>query len=350
MRQTFTLIRKFGVPLLGIYFGILLFSSICCHDIQRIHGHLFVPDENASFLANINQVQIELELIVESMLQNNTSLSYTHANKADSLSAKLNTQIADNSQRLAHDLTKNVNELKNLSSFSASKIQLQNANQLVAEINETLDKAKILMISEEQPDSHFTDNVMKFLESIFTWSNDEPNDNQIKNPSTNGLVLAELIDSVLLSYGTAYGVNFDMTNMSNMPLTVSNDDGSSIVTNNSGDGNNLRSEIRSTNSSSNKMTKHSDDMNNNYSLVSFADYQTAQALVRKSIQIFNTDLKPHIANNYSDEFVTNLDEGLIHLSNLIASKASPLDIMMIVHSEIHPNLLGAFNLELELVE
>jgi hypothetical protein len=45
-------------------------------------------------------------------------------------------------------------------------------------------------------------------------------------------------------------------------------------------------------------------------------------------------------------FVTNLEKGLTQLNDSISSKASPLDVMMIVHTQIHPNLLEAFNLQL----
>jgi hypothetical protein len=45
-------------------------------------------------------------------------------------------------------------------------------------------------------------------------------------------------------------------------------------------------------------------------------------------------------------FITNLDNGLTQLNNLVAKKDSPLDVMMVVHTQIHPNLLEAFNLEL----
>jgi len=347
MRQTFTLMIKFGVPLLGICSGILLFTSAYISNSPKIYGHLFGTDETASFLANINQVQIELELIVKNMVNNNTSLSHSHANKADSLTPKIIIDIAENNQRLADDLTKAVNELKNLSSFSTSKTQQQASNELVTDLNERLDKAKIIRISQVQPDSNFIDKFTKFLGSIFSWSTGEPNDGQVENSNIDALVFAELMDSVLINYVTAYGVDFDMTNMSNMVMIGSNGNATSTVINNSVSGNNFRPETHSTNSSSNR---HSNEKNSNYSLVNIADYQSAQALVKKTLEIFNTDLRPLIANNYSSVFVTNLDNGLIHLTNSIATKASPLDIMMIVHSEIHPNLLGAFNLELELRE
>ena len=204
-----------------------------------------------------------------------------------------------------------------------------------------------------QPDSNFIDKVTKFLGNIFSWGTGEPNDGQAENSNIDALAFAELMDSALINYGTAYGVDFDMTNMSNMAMIGSNGNATSMVINNSVSGisgNNFKSEMHSTNSWSNRMTEHSNEINRNYSLDNIADYQSAQALVRKTLEIFNTDLRPLITNNYASVFVTNLENGLIHLSNSIASKASPLDIMMIVHSEIHPNLLGTFNLELELRE
>lgn len=83
----------------------------------------------------------------------------------------------------------------------------------------------------------------------------------------------------------------------------------------------------------------------NYTLVNVADYQSAQALATKAQEIFNSELKS-IASNKSSAFLTNLESGLTQLNNLIESKASPMDIMMVVHTQIHPNLLVAYNLKL----
>jgi hypothetical protein len=84
--------------------------------------------------------------------------------------------------------------------------------------------------------------------------------------------------------------------------------------------------------------------NTNYTLVNVADYQSAQALAAKA-QIFNNELKP-IASNKSSAFITSLENGLAQLNNSVEDKAFPTDIMMIVHKQIHPNLLEAFNLKL----
>jgi hypothetical protein len=45
-------------------------------------------------------------------------------------------------------------------------------------------------------------------------------------------------------------------------------------------------------------------------------------------------------------FITNLEDGLTQLKSLIANKDSPLDVMMVVHTQIHPNLQQAFSLQL----
>jgi len=93
------------------------------------------------------------------------------------------------------------------------------------------------------------------------------------------------------------------------------------------------------------MPEHMGEMDNGYQLIHTADYQTAHALAKKGLDFFNSDLR-HMANNNKAIFINNLEKGLKHLNNSIENKGSPTEIMMIVHTEIHPNLLEAFNLEL----
>ena len=87
-------------------------------------------------------------------------------------------------------------------------------------------------------------------------------------------------------------------------------------------------------------------INASSSLVNMTDFQSAQALAAKALEIFNTELRP-IAPNNSSALLTNLENGLSKLNDSIRNKASPMDIMMIVHTQIHPNILQAFNLRME---
>jgi hypothetical protein len=78
-----------------------------------------------------------------------------------------------------------------------------------------------------------------------------------------------------------------------------------------------------------------------------SDYQSAQALVVKASKIFNDKLKfTEIDSKNITGYITNLENGLTQLNNLVEKKDSPLDLMMIVHTQIHPNLLEAFSLQL----
>jgi hypothetical protein len=88
------------------------------------------------------------------------------------------------------------------------------------------------------------------------------------------------------------------------------------------------------------------DNHQTYSLKDISDYQSAQALTRKVYDIFNSTLKPFtMSGNHTDSFESNLYSALNQLDNSITNKDSPMDIMMIAHTKIHPNLLAIFNLD-----
>ena len=108
---------------------------------------------------------------------------------------------------------------------------------------------------------------------------------------------------------------------------------------------NVNMKMGSMNNSSGAMSEQMGEMDNGYQLIHIADYQTAQALAKKGLDFFNSDLR-QMANNNKAIFVNNLEKGLKHLNNSLENKGPPTEIMMIVHTEIHPNLLEAFNLEL----
>jgi hypothetical protein len=87
-------------------------------------------------------------------------------------------------------------------------------------------------------------------------------------------------------------------------------------------------------------------INSSSSLANMTDFQSAQALAAKALEIFKVKLKPMAPNN-SSASLTNLENGLSKLNDSIRNKGSPMDIMMSVHTQIHPNILQAFSLRLE---
>lgn len=345
------MVAKYPLVLLfvSITFSTVLFSNTNnFFIIQNVYAHIFTTDETASFLSFADQLQVESELVQTNLINNNLSLAQKHANKAASLlSPSIIVEIAEKNQKVADDLTTAVDDLQKIT--SSSDKQRQMVNQLVSQINTTLGEAVTIRLEQEQREdsSNFLEKGIEFLRGIFGGGGSEKADNRIdRNTTIQPLAFADLVDSLLINYGNAYAVDFDMTNMSNMAMMSGNS--SSMVmsgmVNNSINNSNSSMNMDSMNMSSSTMNMDS-NMNRNYSLVDITDYQSAQALVTKAQEIFNTEFKL-IAPGNTSIFITNLENGITQLNNSIKNKASPMDVMMIVHTQIHPNLLGAFNLKL----
>jgi hypothetical protein len=352
LRELLYILRRY---LLFVLFYLILSISVISNNdnfhIEKIYAHLFTPNETATFVSIVYQLQAELELVSMNLANNNLSLAQNHASKASSLlTQRILAEIAEDNPKLASDLGNRLTQLETISSTSAD--QVQSTSRVVSDFNERLNEDALVRMAQLQPDSsNFLEGFTKTLGNIFGGD-----DKKVKeqNAKIEALALANVIDSVLINYGNAHQVGFDMTNMSNMVMPTNNDNAVSMIMNNSPDGNmsaaanmSMNMKMHSLNSSSSAMTQHDNEMNDRYSLVNVSDYQSAQALVVKASNIFNDKLKfTEIDNKNITRYITNLENGLTQLDNLVAKKDSPLDVMMTVHTEIHPNLLEAFSLQL----
>ena len=143
------------------------------------------------------------------------------------------------------------------------------------------------------------------------------------NPIIQALTLANVVDEILRNYGNALEIDFDLTNMSN--LGMSNVSHYAMMI---GDSVKNSSMIRE---KSNYMT--------NYMIVNIADYHTAQALSDRAELILNKDLKSMAATSNVTTFIVKRENGMTQLRDVVNNNASPpMDVMMIVHTQIHPNL------------
>src|SRR5215213_3614703 len=150
------------------------------------------------------------------------------------------------------------------------------------------------------------------------------------NSTVQALILANVVDDILRNYGDGLEIDFDLTNMSN--LVMPNVSRSAMM-------------MADENMKNSSMIREKSNYNNNI-IVNLADYQTAQALSDKALQIFNKELKPIAATSNITTFIVKLENGLIQLRDALNNNAAPMDMMMIVHTQIHPNLQKAFNLQL----
>jgi hypothetical protein len=331
---------------MGIVLSTVFSTSVSNILNQKVYAHMFSTDETASFLAFSDQLKVESGLVQTNLANNNLLLAQKHANKAASLlTPSIIVEIAEKNQKVSDDLSTAVDGLQKIT--SSSEKQQQRVNQFVSDINAAMTEAVTIIEQEQGDSSNFLNNGIDFLRGIFGGGSGEKATTKVeKNGTIQALAFADLVDSILIDYGNAYSVDFDMTNMSNMVATGNN---SSFMTMDDIADNNSNSNSSSTNMNSMDMSSSTmanlDNKGRNYTLADMTDYQSAQALTTKAQNIFKTELKP-IASGNSSVHVVNLENGLMQLNNSIKNKASPTDVMMVVHTQIHPNLSEAFNLKL----
>jgi hypothetical protein len=262
-------------------------------------------------------LQTESELVQSNLANNNVSLAQVHANKAAALlTSNITEEIAEENQRVANDLRTAINSLQNI---SFRPLEQQSVDLLVNDIDSILEEAVTKRIEQEQRN----------------------------NATIQALALVDLTNMILEDYGNAYAVRFDMTNMSDMAIMGSNNN-SMVATNDMcAVGNNNNMNMSSVNTSSNmRMNMGSGgETNKSSSIVNMSSYKSAQALAAKAMETYDSELKP-IAPRNAAAFLANLENGLTQLNDAVRNKASPMDNMVIVHTQVQPSLLQAFGLEL----
>ena len=147
--------------------------------------------------------------------------------------------------------------------------------------------------------------------------------NGLYNSTTLALVVANLVDEILRNYGSAYGITYDLTNMSNMMMAM--------MLNNNND---------SSSSGHSTMSEK-----NNAVLVNIYNYQTAQVLSNVVNRLFNDKLSAQALVN-EKVTIDNLEQSIKDLKYAIDNKIRAEYLMEIVHMKIHPMLQSAYDLKL----
>ena len=161
----------------------------------------------------------------------------------------------------------------------------------------------------------------------------------LNNSTTQALVLSRLANLIFLSYGRALGESpATMSKMAGMTMSGKegsmNNMGINIDTKPAGNAG----------MSSNMMMS----MANGTTIIkNMTEYQTAQSLAVKAQDIFNKNLKPLAGNIQSNTPNSQIDKDLSQLKTAIDNKEPFRDIMKIVHLQLHPTLITAYNLQLK---
>jgi hypothetical protein len=316
-------------------------------------GHNFSPDESAKFLGLVDIIKGEAQSVQDDLASKNVSLANQHANRALALvTDNVTKEIAERNPRLSDDLKTTLITLKTSSEPTSNPSTANDINFTVSDLNGILDEIVTARIDPEE----------------------------LSNSTIQALSLVEILDGVLRNYGDAYAVGFDMTNMSmmmgdggggmssmdmggvGMSSMSSMDMGNVGVGGNmSSGGNKIGMQVgapttegaptgiqKQSEPSMGGMSMSMGDMSSSqqYKIVNMTDYHTAKILAQKVQELFNNRLVNASISGTPATVTNDITAAFQELSSSINDKASPMDIMMIVHTKIHPNLITAFGLQL----
>jgi hypothetical protein len=323
-----------------VLLSILMLSVISGSTVS--FGHNFSTNESAMFIALVDLIKTQAQLVQENIASNNVSLASEHADDALALvTDNVTKEIAERNQRLADELGTTLASLKTASETASDNATSASVEQTVFDLDAILDETLTARIDADVLD----------------------------NSTIRAMAMLDILDGILNGYGNAYAVGFDMTNMSmmmgpdgthSMDMMGGGDGMHSMGSMDMGSGNmsphgakqglqpmmggGMRIGIEKGNASQSSMTR-SDMMSSDQGskIVNFADYQTAQALAVKAQQIFDEQLSNSSSNTQS---LNNIKSGLQELVDTIDSKGTPMDVMTIVHTKIHPNFITAYGFQL----
>lgn len=292
--------------------GLVSFGLVFANNNQQAYAHTFSGDESASFLALAESIKTELQL-VQSNLASNASLAEEHAAHAhEHLDNHTVEEIAERNERLGRDLPAALEDLQlsleNSTAAEQVSAQVQNINDLLAET------VTVRVDSE-----------------------------QLNNSTVWALVIANMADGVLEHYKAAYGIE---TNETGGGHAQGNESGSNMTTHDNESVTMTASTNETTTAEDDhgNMTRDDEANNNSTEVVNEVEYQTAQGLANRTIQLFNDQVR-ELAPDNATEAVADLEAGLQNLKQAIDNREMPTDVEVILHTEVDPNLQAAYNLQ-----
>ena len=289
----------------AISLSALMLLGITIASSPNAYAHTFSGDESASFLATVEVIKVHLDL-AKNDLATNSTLSAQHVEHAsEHLTNDTIKEITERNKRLGTELPASLKELQD--TLESGNATASDVNGKISNINNLLDETIAVRIEKAQ----------------------------LTNSTVQGTMLADLVDEVLESYNGAYGIESDHGSMGGNATVPTDAESEQLTT----------FELTEKYPSLMNESATGSSMNETHDkIVNTMDYEGAQALAARAQELFDTKLKA-MADANATQAITDLEAGLKHLKQAIDDKAPLGDVDTIVHSEVHPNIQTAYNLQ-----
>ncbi len=288
------------LPLLST---LLIVASL---DLEPALAHVFLSDKNASLLATANQLKTELGLINYNLNHSDNNLALKHVADATEIQTRSN---GTTTFHIPH-----LDDLRQL--IESIAVDSEKTDSLLR-INKTIDNA-----------SRFLDN--KIVSEI--------DSRDLRNSTIQALNIANITDEILREYAIAYGIEPVIATSGSMGNMMDTSDMDSPI-----------------DSPPDSMGMEDNQIPSASRIADISNYQNAQGLAIKALELFRDDLKPlelpnptrsYLTADIRSTSVSGLEDGLSLLLSLIDDKKPYSDIMQIIHGPVHTNLFLAYDLKM----
>jgi hypothetical protein len=295
----------------------IVFTQFINLSPRLVYAHTFTPNESADFLSLIYRIKNEAQLVQSNLLSNTSNsrdLAQQHPENAIAiLNQTWTKEIAERNHRVATELTAALIGLKNATATSVKPTSTDTKDKLTT-LNNLLGEALSVRLTKDE----------------------------INNSAIQALALANIINKIDRRYSNAFGVGYN----DDMPSAAAAMNMSNAAMSNNGSTSNMDIMSMMKNDQPNlKMMMSSPNNNNSHNVANVSDYQSAQGLINKAQEIFNNVLKAKAPLDKTSA-IGSLENGLSQLKSAIDAKKPYTDVMLIIHTKVHPNLTIAFNLKI----
>ena len=266
----------------------------------QIYAHTFSTNESVKFLALVDKLKTQAQLIEQFLLENDYGSAIKHAQVIKQLyNNDTNKEVQEKNKRVANEISLSI---KTFSSIDPNNITKAQIAKTVLDFESLLDEAITVRIS----------------------------DDVLNNSTTQALRLATLVNDVDINYANSFNEQpYNMSAMS-MDNTSSN-----------------HQQPQSINVSVMTMDKHDQNPTNvSKEIQNDTAYSTALGLSYTISDLFKEIQSEHEINE--PDKVNQLNEGISKLVTIIKMKEPYTEVVKVIHGLIQPSLQELYDLKLDI--
>jgi len=280
----------------------LLFLLVITMSISnsQIYAHTFSTNESVIFLALVDKLKTQAQLIEQFILENDYDSAIKHAQLLKQLyNNDTNKEVQEENKRVANEISSSIKTFSLIDPKNITKAQI---DKTVLDFEAVLDEAITVRIA----------------------------DDILNNSTTQALRLANLVNDIDINYADSFNVQPYNTSAISMDNTSSNHQQPQFM-----------------NTSATSMDRHDQNpANGSREIQNDTAYSTALGLSYTVSDLFKEIQTEHSMNE--PEKVTQLNQGIAKLVTTIEMKKPYTEVVKIIHGLIQPSLQELYDLKLDI--